>query len=306
MTKQITQKYNDSCIKLFNFLKMLYEGDVEFKTVINHFSDGSYDGTSNTHVTLNKYLNALKIFGINIKKVKHKYTLQSPVYKINFSNEDYKCINLLKEHFNNLPEGKNKKTFESFLRALEIRLDDTGKNNAEANISPNDTKFSSSEMVEQIKLYNKYCQDKMKLEILYTNDKGENINLLCSPQEVSYIKRKVCLKVIGNNGSRIYDIPLEAVKSINQTGSKVSGQSIPTTITFRIKNRLAKNYRMRDCEHLETIESNGNKIIVNQGEDLDILLKRLMKYGNECEVISPKFYKDEILNRINKTLSNYQ
>ena len=40
MTKKLTEKYNDACIKLFEFLKMLYQGDVEFKRVINHFSDG--------------------------------------------------------------------------------------------------------------------------------------------------------------------------------------------------------------------------------------------------------------------------
>lgn len=47
---------------------MLYEGDVDFKKVLDLFSDGNYDGTSNTHVTLNKYLNALKIFGVKVKK----------------------------------------------------------------------------------------------------------------------------------------------------------------------------------------------------------------------------------------------
>ena len=39
---------------------MLYDGDVEFADVIELFSDGNYDGTSNTHVTLNKYLNESK------------------------------------------------------------------------------------------------------------------------------------------------------------------------------------------------------------------------------------------------------
>ena len=72
MTKKLTEKYNDSCIKIFEFIKMLYNGEVEFKTVLDHFSDGQYDGTSNTHVTLNKYLNTLKIFGIKVKKITGK------------------------------------------------------------------------------------------------------------------------------------------------------------------------------------------------------------------------------------------
>ena len=81
MTKKLTEKYNDASIKLFEFIKMLYEGDVEFHKVLEHFSDGNYDGTSNTHVTLNKYLNALKTgelhesvaFAENFAKYKARY-----------------------------------------------------------------------------------------------------------------------------------------------------------------------------------------------------------------------------------------
>ena len=58
---------------------MLYDGDVEFADVIELFSDGNYDGTSNTHVTLNKYLNALKIFGMKVKKLTSK-EIQNKIY----------------------------------------------------------------------------------------------------------------------------------------------------------------------------------------------------------------------------------
>ena len=95
MSKDTKLKYNDSCIKLFELLKMLYKGDVEYKAVINHISDGNYDGTSNTHVTLNKYLNALKIFGIKIKKNKGKYSINSPLKSISYTPNDIKSINML-------------------------------------------------------------------------------------------------------------------------------------------------------------------------------------------------------------------
>ena len=31
-----------------------------------------------------------------------------------------------------------------------------------------------------------------------------------------------------------------------------------------------------------------------------------MRYGTECEVASPKFLKEEMIERINKTLENYE
>ena len=308
MTKQITQKYNDACVKLFEFLKMLYEGDVEFKKVINHFSEGNYDGTSNTHVTLNKFLNALKIFGINIKKSNHKYILKTPLYKIKFSLEDIKSIYLLKKACEELPEGKTKKDLETFIRAITIRFDDASQNTILAiqNTQTMEMEFSNAEMVEQLKLCRKYCQEELKLEVIYTDENGNTVNLLCSPKDVSYIKRKICLIAVGSNRSRIYQIPVESIQSLKQTNSKASDMSVPMTIVYRIKNRLAKNYKIRDWEVLQTLEQDGNKVIVNKGEDLNLLLARLMKYGKECEVVSPKFFKEEMLNRINKTLSNYQ
>lgn len=286
---------------------MLYQEDVEFKKVIDHFSNGQYDGTSNTHVTLNKYLNAMKIFGIKVKKINKKYHMLSSIYKIKFNSTDIKSINLLKEAADVLPEGKNKSCFESFIKSLEMRYDESAQSLEQVT---NTTKnlyldFYHSEMVQQVKQCEKYCQDKQKLEIIFTNDKEEEINLLCSPLETTYQKRKICLKVLGNNGSRIYEIPIENIKSIKQLPVASSAQSIPTTVVYRIKNRLARNYKLRDWERLDKIESDGSHVIVNKNEDLNIILQRLMRYGRECEILSPKFLKEEMIERINKTLDNY-
>lgn len=306
--KKLTEKYNDGCIKLFQFIKMLYDGEVEFKKVINHFSDGKYDGTSNTHVTLNKYLNAMKIFGIKVKKSNNKYRMLSSLYKIKFNLEDLKSIALFKEALELMPEGKNKTNFEKFIHSLEIRYDEGAQSLAEIedNTKNLHLTFAQAEMVEQIKQCEKYCQDNQKLEIIYKTDKGEELNLLCSPLEQIYQKRKIGLKVLGSNGTRIYEIPFENIISIKQLPLASSAQSIPTTVVYKIKNRLAKNYKIRDWERCEKIEYDGSHIIVNKNEDLNLLLKRLMRYGRDCEIMSPKFLKDEMIERINSTLENYQ
>ncbi len=307
MVKKYTEKCNDACIKLFTFIKMLYEGDVEFQKVLELFSDGNYDGTSNTHVTINKYLNTLKIFGIKVKKIHGKYHMLSPIYKLKFNLEDLKSIEILKETEKMLPDGKNKNSFNGFLRKLEMRYDEKAQSieqisNNTQNLHLN---FYHSEMVEQVKQCQKYCQDKQKLEIIFTTEKEEELNLICSPIEQTYTRRKICLKVIGNSGNRIYEIPIENIKSIKQLPVSTSAVSIPITVVFRIKNRLAKNYKLRDWERLDKIESDGSHIIVNKNEDLEQLLKRIMRYGTECEICSPRFLKEEMVERINETLKNY-
>ena len=46
-------------------------------------------------------------------------------------------------------------------------------------------------------------------------------------------------------------------------------------------------------------------VIVNKNEDLGQLVSRMMRYGNECEICSPRFLREEMIERINKTLDNY-
>ncbi len=307
MVKKYTEKCNDACIKLFTFIDMLYDGDVEFKKVIDLFSDGNYDGTSNTHVTLNKYLNALKIFGVKIKKIHGKYHMFSALYKLKFNLDDLKSIAILKEADSFLPNGKTKNNFEEFLRKLEMRFDESAQSCEQIadNTKNLHLSFYHSEMVEQVKQCQKYCQDKQKLEIIFTNEKGEELNLICSPLEQTYVKRKICLKVLGNSGSRVYEIPIENIKSIKQLPVASSSASIPTTVVYKIKNRLVKNYKLRDWERLDKIEADGSQIIVNKNEDLDLLLSRIMRYGTECEICSPKFLREEMVEKINATLANY-
>ena len=297
MTKKLTEKYNDACVKLFKFLKMLYEGDVEFKKVIDLFSDGEYNGKSNTHVTLNKYLNAMKIFGIKVTKINHKYKMLVSPYKIKFSVNDLKSIKLLKQAGEILTDGKNKTNFESFINALEIRFDESAQSICQVENSTQNLnlEFSNAEITEQLKYCAKLCQDKQKLEIIFTNNKGEDINLLCSPIEQVYQKRKLYLRVLGNNGSRVYDIITDDIKSIKQLPVAASNQAIPTTVVYKIKNRLAKNYKIRDWERVDKIEYDGSKVIVNKNEGYNELIafvifeKAIFSLANICSYVARAF-----------------
>jgi len=78
------------------------------------------------------------------------------------------------------------------------------------------------------------------------------------------------------------------------------------TVVFKVKNRLARSYKLKDGEYESGIEKDGSKVIVNKNEPLDKLISRLMRYSINCEVISPKTLRNEMLNRISNTLNNYE
>ncbi len=305
---RMSSKYNDSCLKMFQFLKLLTQGPVDFNVVLDIFSDETTEGKSNPHVALNKYLNTLKIFGIKVQKKQNKYYLLSSPYKINLNADDLTSLNIIKNALELLPNGKHKKNIETFIKNLEIRFSEETQATAKAiNSTQNlDYTFNFSELKEQIKQCEEYCQQNHKLEITYTDIKGKLNHIICSPVELKYQKRKICICVNIQNEGRIVEIPIDNIKSINQLPSTNNNQITTTTITFKLKNRLAQNYKLREWERIEKFEPNGDIIVVNKNEDQDLLLRRLMRYGNSCVILYPKFIKERMLELINKTLENYK
>lgn len=305
---RMSSKYNDSCLKMFHFLKLLTQGPVDFNVVLDIFSDETTEGKSNPHVALNKYLNTLKIFGIKVQKKQNKYYLLSSPYKITLNADDLTSLNIIKNALELLPNGKHKKNIETFIKNLEIRFSEETQATAKAiNSTQNlDYTFNFSELKEQIKQCEEYCQQNHKLEITYTDIKGKLNHIICSPVELKYQKRKICICVNIQNEGRIVEIPIDNIKSINQLPSTNNNQITTTTITFKLKNRLAQNYKLREWERIEKFEPNGDIIVVNKNEDQDLLLRRLMRYGNSCVILYPKFIKERMLELINKTLENYK
>lgn len=305
--KKTYEKYNDSCVKIFQLLELLTKGEADYKDVIKLFSDEFSDGKSNPHVVLNKYLNTLKVFGIKVKKDKNKYYLMNTPYKIDFNVNDLKAIGLLKETVNFLPAGKNRTNFSDFLKSLEIRYSDNSQNLSQK-ISTNhhiDLSFYFSEFSEQIKQCEKFCQEKFKLELTYSDKLCSDKHIICSPIELKYFKRKICLCVYGHTGNQIIEIPVENIKSAVQLPAAATSKIMATTIVYKLKNKLAKNYKLREWERSDGKDENGSLIVINRNEDFDVLLRRLMRYGSECVIISPKFIRERMIDLINKTLSNY-
>ena len=95
--KKNNPKLNDGCIKIFKLLLLLYQDKADYESVKDIFKNDFDDeqSTNNIQVVLNKYLNTLKVFGINVKKVNNQYKLLNNLYAMNFSEDDLKSINIL-------------------------------------------------------------------------------------------------------------------------------------------------------------------------------------------------------------------
>lgn len=303
---RLSEKYNDSCIKIFSLIKLLLNDDAEYSKVMSIFAEEASANLSTFPVILNKYLNTLKIFGIKVKKVKNKYYLLNMPFNIDFTANDVKAVQLLKSACDMIPNAKSKETLLTFIKAVEMRYNETAKSVVTSfNIDMHpDLTFYFSKFHDQILECEKLCSEKKKLEILYLTEDKES-TIICSPKEVKYQNRKVCFSIFNQLSRQVFDIPIDNIKSIKQLPTLSSTQNVSMSVVYKLKGRLAEAYKLKEWEYSNGYDSNGNLIVVNSNEDPDVLLSRLMKYGENCILVTPKFMKDRMRELIDKVLNNY-
>ena len=133
------------------------------------------------------------------------------------------------------------------------------------------------------------------------NDK--DINAIVAPLELTYDNLNLVLFI--NYNSERKKILFSNIKDVKTSILKVSSNSNQTTVVFKLKNILAKRYTLKTGEKVVATEADGSISVANKTEDKASLLNRLLKYGDLCEIVSPKNYKKDMKELINKTLENY-
>ncbi|MFI3301241.1 MAG: WYL domain-containing protein [Candidatus Gastranaerophilales bacterium] len=302
----VSKKYNDSSIKLFTFIEMLLSGPVNYKDAVYLFSPNEIK--SDSQVLLNKYLNTLKVFGMEVEKANHKYYLINSPFKINFTNDDLKIIHTLLNATNLLPQNKQQSEMLNFLQSIQARFDE--ENSKEFKLMNEDFKNEFSELIKKNKdkiiYYETICLDKQKIELTYQSKNKSKLKIIALPIELVYKKKKIFLKTSTNNNTEIIEIAINKIISLQQLPSIVNQKPNGTTVIFKLRNRLAKNYKIREWERTEGFDTEGYLTVINRNEDFDILTKRLLRYGQDCHVVSPRFIKDKMLEIINSTLDVYK
>ena len=278
--KKISEKYNEACIKVFDMLKLLSKGTAYYSDIIELFNPDENNPTAGAHVILNKYLNTLKIFGINIYKSKNIYHLQNSFYSLNLAKNDIKMLQLLKtsrELLNSTNDSDNLRRSEYFTKYRDLISKCEG-----------------------------YCNDNSKLEISFYADSKE-YKLICTPKDITFINQNIYLSVFNHLSRQIFDIPIDKITAIKQMPVVSATREAPMTVVYKIRNNLAKAYRLREWETTDgKIDEDGWLTIVNNNENFDVLIKRLMRYDVCCQVVSPKNFRERMLSTIDETLANYE
>lgn len=300
-------KYNESCIRIFDILKLFSKRVVDFSEVISLFADENGKITQNSNVLLNKYLNTLKIFGVDFVKSKNIYYIKKMPFTYSFSDEDLDAVSLILSYLSLVPNGATKNNLTDFLKTLEDRFDDNTKQR----------RFSLKKSVVDSDLYVYFvtheklisevynaCLEKKRIEMTYKRG-PKTLTAIVNPMEIRYESDKIIFSSFNNLTRQVVDTPIHKVVSIKKLNSTFNSNVPCMSVVFVLKGTLAKRYKIREWERVENTSSDSELTIINEGEDLEALMTRLLRYGENCKVVSPVEFKNEMKSRIRSTLDNY-
>ncbi|MCM1339129.1 MAG: hypothetical protein NC191_05620 [Muribaculaceae bacterium] len=303
------KKLNEGCLKIFKFLELLYEDKAYYKDVIEIFKDDlNEDQTKNSiQVILNKYSNTFKVFGMKLVKEKNKFRLGSSLYTMKFSMDDLKSMNILFSSIQDFPDETLAESMLEFLNSITFRMNTDDKISLDTIRQTNNYSFPFQylELKSQIKHCLDLCKSNQLVNLIYYKRKKE-FKVRCKPKDVIYNSKNVYFAVHDVKTMQNLEIPLGKILRIEVNHQVASSSEITQTVVYKLSDRLAKTYKPKQGEESQGLDEQGRLTIINRGEPIEKLFKRLMRYSSSCEIVRPKFIRDEFIELINKTLNNYE
>lgn len=234
--KKDSQKLNDGCIKIFKLLELLYQDKADYQSVINIFIDDFNEDqtTNNIQVVLNKYLNTLKVFGLNVVKENNKFILKNGIYSIPFTQDDLKTIGILTKLSQNFPDKNISQNIQNLLQELNFRMNENDKNELK-NISKNyNFSFYYSDLEEKINYCEQICKENFVIIIIYLKG-GKEEKCKCYPKEIFYEPNKAFLNVYDPISHENINIQIDNILTIAKQPQIANSTELATTVVYKLK-----------------------------------------------------------------------
>lgn len=294
--KQYNKKH-DSCIRVLEFLKLLFQKDVDIKE-INKISD-KFVKSVEAPETFLKYISTLEASGLSVIKKDKKYSLNSPLYPINLSEKEINLIADIYEEFNNCCVENLRSDLDNFITIISKCLDYSTKVSLLHKIEKVKTKDSDF-LSEKALSYQRYVDLEQKLVVTYKNEVYH-----VEPKKVEIENKKIYLLVFNSYTSENMKLLTDDIENITVVPLKNTKVNMASTVVFEVFDGLIYNYRLRENERIQTF-SNHNMVIINYGEDRKELIRRLLKYGENCKILSPLPFKEEFLKELSLVEMNFK
>ena len=282
---KVSQKKNLSSIQVIKTLKLLMQGDYSMNELVELLNQNEEEPIFNNSV-ISKYINTCRFCGIQIPKVKNKYYVAKLPFGLELTPIDTDLLNNLKFVIENDFAKKWGLVFNKFAEKLN-RYSNTDIQTV------NKDNFKLS-----YELFERAVSQKRKIKLIFKN----RLEQECIPISISHARGKNFF-IVFNKRIRQIDINrlLEIQVTDNRYNEVFDGNQ---TVIYKLRGGLAKRYEARENEIIEQ-NSDGTITVTNRNENKEYLLSRLLRYDDKCEILQPKYFREEMKALLDDMLKNY-
>ena len=314
MTEKI--KIISTAYRVLYLLLLLNERNLNAKEILEIFSEDKHIEKEFSEELILKYISTLRHCGFEISRpVKENgYTyglLKSPVY-IDFTEADIKSLAQIASMVEELEGERLKEDFKNALtkisrfmrdetRLLWVKL---GSQNLKSDFPRVSARLKQAEIIER---FEQCLKEEKRILLKYKTRFGEDSTWASlEPKEIKYSSHMTGLTGYNHISGEMQTISLDDVEEIEELPVKNKNAIALSPVIFKLKSRLARGYRLYEDENIQNRDENEKTLtVVSYAEDKNLLLKRLLKYGDYCEILYPKSLREKAAATINNALSNY-
>lgn len=283
-------KHHDSCVRVLEFLKLLTKEDIDIKELEYDKKFKDIEAPE----TFLKYISTLEASEIDVRKIGKKYSLCKFPEEIEPDDKEIELIVTVCKAFDACCLEKERGFLEQFLSKLLKSLTLNSKQKLDLKLKSLKNSETNRKIAAIANDFQKYVDLAQKLKITYDGETS-----IVIPKRVEIYEDRVLLDVYNPKKAENYKFLTQNIEKIEILPIRVVPVNVTSSVVFEVYGRLIVNYRLRDGERVESF-SDEKKVIINTGEDKKALIKRLMKYGENCKITSPKFLQQEMLDELEK------
>ena len=286
MVANQSKKMNIASLQVMKTLLALLENNFSMQELIEYLNKKEKEAVFNNNV-LSKYINTCRACGVEIPKIQNKYIIAKMPFGLNLSVDDVDLLIQMQKICRESFSQKINNGFNAFIK----------------NINKYSNKTILKVQKETINIsyeaFEKAIIEERKIRLTFKNKSSID----CIPLSITTHQKRTYFRIKENNIEKSIAVDkiigIEILNEMFKTPDYEHNQAI-----FEVRGALAHRYNLRENEVL--LRQDNNAITIeNTGEDMNLLLSRLLRYDSLCEVKAPATYRTEIIKIINDTLANY-
>lgn len=279
-------KINTSSLQVMKTLLALLEEACTMQELIEKLNSKEKDSIFNNSV-ISKYINTCRYCNIEIPKIQNKYFVTKIPFGLNLSINDVELLKKMQKLCSDCFSKKINKGFNSFIDKL--------------NRFSNKTilRIEKETINISFEAFEKAIKEERKVRLMLRTQAVID----CIPLSITTHQKRTYFRIKHDNKEK--SIALDRIIGIEILNEIFKTPDFENNIAiFEVRGNLAHRYNLRENEVM--IKQEGSSITIeNKGEDMNLLLSRLLRYDSLCEVKSPALCRSEMIKIINDTLANY-